>query len=141
MDKKLMAIFASQAISRAQLSGLSGAQLSGLSGAQVVPNVPSLYGRIWADIQAQLRLLDQSTFGPDEGPGGNVCGTPMCVAGHTVNLAGENGYALAKDLGFAGAALLIHRASCPLDVSPPRYDNCPNDWTAAYIELMAEQGY
>ena len=62
----------------------------------------------------------------------------MCVAGHTVHMAGEPGYQLAKRLGFALAATLIHRASRP-DVPAPRYDVYPDEWALAYIEARAEE--
>jgi hypothetical protein len=112
--------------------------LSGLTGAQNVPVGESLYSRMLAEIQEEKRKLDQSTFGPENVTEKTLCDSPMCVAGHTVNLAGENGYKLAKKLGFAGAALMIHRASRP-DVSEPRYDSYPSDWALAYIEARAAE--
>jgi hypothetical protein len=62
----------------------------------------------------------------------------MCIAGHTVNLAGKKGYELAKTFGFSGAATLIHGVSRP-DVSAPRYDAYPSEWALAYIRERAEE--
>ena len=122
-------------LTRDQLSWLTRDQLSWLTG-EGVPVVKSLYSQIYRDIQSELRSVDQSTFGPDSDPGENLCKTPMCIAGHTVNLAGSDGYALAAKVGFATAAALIHRASCP-DAPMPRYDSYPNAWAMAYIEERA----
>jgi hypothetical protein len=92
-----------------------------------------------ADIQKEKRQLEQSTFGPQEGVAeDNLCKTPMCIAGHTVNLAGKAGYALAKKVSFAVAAALIHRKSRP-DIGMPRYDSYPNTWALAYIEIHAQE--
>ena len=122
-----------------QLRGLTRDQLRGLTGDQKIPKVKSLYSAMLADIQKSARLLDQKTFGPDNGPAeDNVCKTPMCIAGHTVSLAGTAGYDLCKRLGFAGAATLIHRMSRP-DAPLPRYDSYPNEWALAYIEARAAE--
>ena len=122
-----------------QLRGLTRDQLRGLTRDQKIPKVKSLYSAMLADIQKSARLLDQKTFGPDNGPAeDNVCKTPMCIAGHTVSLAGTAGYDLCKRLGFAGAATLIHRMSRP-DAPLPRYDSYPNEWALAYIEARAAE--
>ena len=121
-----------------QLRGLTRDQLRGLTGDHKELKVEGLYSRILADINATKRILDQNTFGPDGGPKANLCDTPMCIAGHTVNLAGEAGYKLSESLGFAGAARLIHLLSRP-DVAEPRYDSCPNEWALAYIEARAAE--
>ncbi len=120
-----------------QLRGLTRDQLRGLTGAGA-PKVERLYSRMAAEIKAEQRRLDQATFGPSFDPGENLCKTPMCIAGHTVHLAGPEGYKLAARLGFAGAATLIHRASRP-DAGLPRYDGYPNEWALAYIEARAKE--
>ena len=99
-----------------------------------------LYSRIAVDISNEKRILRQSTFGELDAPAteGTLCNTPMCVGGHTVNLAGAEGYALANAFGFETAAALIHRASRP-DVACPRYDACPDEWMMAYIEERAAE--
>ena len=126
-------------LTRDQLRGLTRDQLRGLTRDQKIPKVKSLYSAMLADIQKSARLLDQKTFGPDNGPAeDNVCKTPMCIAGHTVSLAGTAGYDLCKRLGFAGAATLIHRMSRP-DAPLPRYDSYPNEWALAYIEARAAE--
>ena len=153
MTKELMALLATSKLTGTQLSWLTGTQLSGLTRTQLswltgeqlsgltgdqLPKVKGLYSRMMADIRSQKRLLNQTTFGPDEGPGDNLCGTPMCIAGHTVNLAGDAGYRLSRRLGFASAAALIHHTSRP-DIEAPRYDSYPNEWALAYIETHAAE--
>ncbi len=118
-------------LTRDQLRGLTGDQLRGLTGDQAIPVLPNLYSRILADIEESKRKLNQATFGPD-------CDTPMCIAGHTVNLAGAEGYKLKDLFGFSTAARLIHFASRP-DVAPPRYDSYANEWALAYIEARAAE--
>jgi hypothetical protein len=140
-------------LSRYQIGGLSQDQIGWLSQDQIgwlsqdhklliklarnAPKVENLYSRIAADIASESRKLDQSTFGP-EAPPKNLCNTPMCIAGHTVNIAGEAGYKLAHVFGFDGAARMIHMASRP-DVSCPRYDSYPNECALAYIQERAEE--
>src|SRR5438874_2197492 len=100
MDQKTMVLMATSRLTgdqlswltRDQLSWLTRDQLSWLTGDQQIPKVERLYSHMLADIREEKRILDQKTFGPDAGPGENLCGTPMCVAGHTVNLAGPDGY-------------------------------------------------
>ena len=129
---------------RAQLGGLSPDQLGWLSPDQAaaifgdasIPKVEKLYSKMLAGIRDAKRKLDQSTFGPDEDAGENLCDTPMCIAGHTVNLAGAAGYALKDRFSFEAAARLIHRASCP-DTPEPLYGNYPSAWALSYIEEMA----
>ena len=103
-----------------------------------VPTVSGLYGRILADITAERRSLDQSTFGPYREPV-NVCDSPMCIAGHTVSVAGVEGYRLLDYLkgNFAAAAACIHAKSLPT-TPRPRYDSYPNEFALAYIEEQAE---
>ena len=138
-------------LSQNQIGGLSQNQIGGLTQDQIgwlskenncilfgnasVPKVKNLYSRMLADINASERKIDQSTFGPDNPPA-NICDTPMCIAGHTVHLAGAPGYALKNRFSFDIAARLIHRASCP-DLPEPRYDSYPNEWALAYITEMA----
>jgi hypothetical protein len=104
-----------------------------------IPIVGNLYSRMFADIQAKHRALDQRSFGSVCGPSAEtLCNSPMCIAGHTVNMAGGEGYTLERKVGFALAATLIHQVSRP-DVSPPRYDDYPDDWALAYIEERAAE--
>jgi hypothetical protein len=117
-----------------QLSCLTGEQLRGLIGAQQIPKVKKLYSTILSGIQNNERLLEQSTYGPDSDPAENLCKTPMCLAGHTVNIAGA--YELARRIGFPLAATIIHNISRP-DVPAPRYDTYPNEWAMSYIEKRA----
>jgi hypothetical protein len=153
MDAKFMALMATAHPTADQIGGLSQDQIGWLSQDQIgglsqdhqliielaknAPKVDKLYSRIAADIASESRKLDQSTFGPEEPPS-NLCNTPMCIAGHTVNMAGESGYKLAHVFGFDGAARLIHIASRP-EVSCPRYDSYPNEWALAYIQERAAE--
>jgi hypothetical protein len=121
-----------------QLSWLTRSQLSGLTSEQKIPTIPNLYSLMLAAIKDEQRVLDQSTFGPESDPGTNLCDSPMCIAGHTVNLAGAEGYKLKNVFGFAGAARLIHNASRP-DVGAPRYDVYPSEWALAYISERAAE--
>jgi len=123
-------------LTREQLSWLTGEQLSRLTGDRKIPRMENLYSRMAADVQSKARTLRQSTFGPETVDAEHVCRTPMCIAGHTVNLAGAEGYALKEVFGFACAARLIHIASCPT-LAPPRYDTYPDEWALAYIEEAA----
>lgn len=99
--------------------------------------VANLYTRILEQITNENLTLDQSDFG-EENRGQSVCGSPMCVGGTTVWLAGEAGYELADKVGFAVAAGLIHLKSRP-NIPAPHYDNYPNEWALAYVEEAAKQ--
>jgi hypothetical protein len=122
-----------------QLASLTGEQLSSLTGELKIPEVKNPYLRMLADIEAGKRCHQQSTFGPDDAyPDMNICGTPMCTAGHLVNMAGPDGYALKDRLGYAGAATLIHMKSRP-DVPPQNFGNIPQKWALAYIEARAAE--
>jgi len=105
-----------------------------------VPKVANLYSVMLEEINSEKRKLDQSTFGPESGPVAvaSLCDSPMCIAGHTINLAGAEGWKLKREVGWSMAALLIHRASRP-DVGAPRYDSYPNEWALAYIEARAKE--
>ena len=127
-------------LTRYQIGGLTEENQTALFGDASVPKVDKLYSRILDDIEHKKRKLDQSTFGPNCNPETNLCKTPMCIAGHTVNLAGDAGYALKDRFSFEIAAHLIHRASCP-DFPEPRYDSYPNEWALSYIrEIAAIEG-
>src|SRR6266496_3602852 len=79
----------------------------------LVPYVKNPYTTLLNDIKSKKRLHDQSTFGPDYDPKENICGTPMCTAGHLVNEGGEAGYALKDEYGWEKAAALIHIKAHP----------------------------
>ena len=104
-----------------------------------VPLVERPYSRLWADLKAKDRVHKQSTFGPETAiADDNVCGTPMCTAGHLVQMAGAAGYALRKKYGWVGAAALIHMKAHP-DDPPQNFGSIPQDWALAYIETMAKK--
>ncbi len=93
--------------------------------------IENLYTTIHADIKTAKRKHDQSTFGD------NICGTPMCIAGHIINVAGEVGYKLREKLSPAIAAALIHAFSHP-DKPCPNFGAYPDEWALAFIEDMAD---
>lgn len=115
---------------------------AGYSAGEIVPDgtpvVERPYSRMLADIEAGRRIHNQKDWGPNEDPGENLCKTPMCVAGHLVNLAGPAGYALVNKIGWEDAATRIHHASRP-DVPPPNFGAVPNEWTLAYIRERAAE--
>ena len=134
-------------LTRGQLASLTGGQLASLTGEQLasltrelkIPKIKNPYSRMLAEIQAGQRCHKQSTFGPnDANPETNLCGTPMCTAGHLVNMGGPDGYALKDRMGYAGAATLIHMKSRP-DVAPQNFGNIPQEWALAYIEARAAE--
>ena len=153
VKKETMALLASSSLTRDQMAGLTGdqlasltrdqlawltsEQLAGLTGNYNIPKVENLYSRMLDGLNTHIRTLNQDTYGPEEPPL-DICDTPMCIAGHTVHLAGEAGYALKDNLGFPLAARLIHDASRP-DAVPPRYDTYPTPWALAYIEVRAAE--
>jgi hypothetical protein len=83
-------------------------------------------------------LHRQSAFGPDCDPETNLCKTPMCTAGHLVNMAGEIGYELKRKYGWEIAASIIHRKSRP-DVPPQNFGGIPQEMAMAYIRERAAE--
>lgn len=102
-----------------------------------IPILEKPYSKLLADIKAKKRCHDQKTYGPKYEPK-NICGTPMCTAGHLVNMAGKIGYELMEKYGFPAAAELIHRKSRP-DVEPQNFGSIPQEWAMAYIEERAAE--
>jgi hypothetical protein len=101
-----------------------------------VPLVESPYSNLLEDINSKKRVHNQSDFGPSCDPGINLCGTQMCTAGHLVNMAGEQGYALQKKFGWEGAASRIHFKVHP--TAPcQNFASIPQSHAIAYIEMMA----
>ncbi len=105
-----------------------------------VPLVNHPYSRMLAGIQDKKRIHKQSTWGDLNGPEDdtNICGSPMCTAGHLVQMGGAAGWALRLQYGWATAASLIHAKAHP-DVPPQNFRAIPQDWALAYIETMAER--
>jgi hypothetical protein len=105
----------------ANLSGanLSDANLSdaNLSDANLsdagIPVVPRLFAALAQRVSDNPTCLNMSDW---------HCGTSHCMAGHAVDLAGPDGYALEGKVGPAAAGALIMAASCPwLDKTPNFY--------------------
>ena len=139
-------------LSRYQIGGLSQDQIGWLSQdqremieekrAELMKEIPTLikpYTTLWNDIQAETRVFKQSTFGEceDFDPELNLCGSPMCWAGHMVNMGGKEGYELKKKYGWETAASLMHDKLYPT-ISPQNADNIPQEWALAYIEYMKD---
>ena len=103
-----------------------------------IPILEKPYTRMLAQIESGERIHNQSTFGPDCDPGKNLCNTPMCTAGHLVNMAGEIGYKLLEKYGWERAAFLIHTKSRP-DVPPQNFSGIPQELALAYIRERAEE--
>ena len=103
-----------------------------------VPKLDKPYSRLLADIESKRRIHKQSTWGPECDPVDNVCGTPMCTAGHLVNMAGEIGYKLKDKFGWAGAARLIHQKSRPY-APPQNFGSIPQEFAMAYIRERAKE--
>jgi hypothetical protein len=123
------------------INSLSADTINRLSAAREVmmkdvPLIVNPYSNLLADINSKKRVHNQSDFGPSCDPGTNLCGTQMCTAGHLVNMAGEQGYALQKRFGWEGAASRIH-----LKVHPTapcqNFASIPQSHAIAYIEMMA----
>ena len=106
-----------------------------------IPKLEKPYARMLSDIVSNRRIHKQSDFGPDADPQKNLCSTPMCTAGHLVNMAGPMGYELKDKYGWELAAMLIHKKSRP-DVPPQNFGDIPQEFAMAYIEKRAEEeGY
>ncbi len=105
---------------------------------ETIPKLDKPYTHLLADIKAKNRIHDQSTFGEIEefSSEANVCGTPMCTAGHLVNMAGEIGYKLKAKYGWTTAAKLIHLKTHP-DQPVQNFGSIPQSWALAYIKEMA----
>ncbi len=106
---------------------------------KAIPVLEKPYTKLLKDIQAKQRIFKQSTYGEieDYDPKANVCGTPMCTAGHLVNMAGKPGYDLKNKYGWAIAATVIHKKAHP-DLPAQNFGSIPQEWALAYIEEMAE---
>ena len=102
-----------------------------------IPLVEKPYSRMLEQIKAGQRIHKQSTFGPDCDPKTNLCKTPMCTAGHLVNMGGELGYALCQKYDFFVAGALIHEKAHP-GIPCQDFSGIPQEWAMAYIEEMAE---
>jgi hypothetical protein len=108
-----------------------------LSDALAVPVLEKPYTKLLNAINEKSRTHDQSTYGDwTPGKGSNVCGMPMCTAGHFVSMAGEEGWALRNARGWDLAYAILHSAAHP--DFPPQDTSCIEQETAiGYIEYMA----
>ena len=148
MKREHLAMLASYQVSDLRSAGYSASDLlragcsasdlrnAGYSFDEKIPDLKNPYSVLLADIDEKKRVHNQSTFGPVNDPATNLCKTQMCTAGHLVNMAGEEGYALKEKYGWALAAALIHDASHP-GWPCQNFNSIPQEWAMAYIEEMA----
>ena len=101
-----------------------------------IPKLKNPYSQLWREIKEKKRCHQQSQWGPDSPPE-NICGTPMCTAGHLVNMAGVAGYKLKDATSWSTAATIIHQKAHP-DIPHQNFGNIPQDSALAYIKQMAE---
>ena len=103
-----------------------------------IPILDKPYSRLFADIKAKKRIHRQSTWGPEDCTAEtNICGTPMCTAGHLVNMAGPIGYQLKDKYGWRDAATMIHIKAHP-NFPIQNFNSIDQSYALAYIEVMAE---
>jgi len=103
-------------------ANLRGANLSG------APIIPQIHQRVY-EAASQPGALNMSDW--------HTCGTTHCRAGWVVELAGDEGKALEKQIGTPAAATLIYLASDPtLDKFPSFY--CGNGEALADMKRLAE---
>ncbi|NJN99525.1 MAG: hypothetical protein HC875_38215 [Anaerolineales bacterium] len=106
----------------------------------IIKNLPKLvnpYSQLWKEIQEKKRCHQQSTWGPEEEPKNNICGKPMCTAGHLVNMSGKAGYELKNKTSWRVAAELIHRKAHP-DIPSQNFGSIQQELALEYIKQMAE---
>mgnify|MGYP001570889233 CR=1 FL=1 len=103
-----------------------------------IPKIKNIYTKLLSEIESKQRLHNQSMFGPACDPKTNLCSTPMCTAGHLVNMCGEIGYKLKQKYSFPVAAKLIHIRNRP-DVPPQNFGYIPQDFAMAYIRERAAE--
>jgi hypothetical protein len=103
-----------------------------------IPVLDKPYAHLFSDIKEKRRIHRQSTWGPDKPTDEkHICDTPMCTAGHLVNMAGKIGWDLKNKYGWRDAAALIHIKT---HSNFPMQDFCGigDDRAMAYIEAAAE---
>jgi len=140
------AIAAGYSLSAARAAGysLSDAIAAGYREADIkewedIPVLEKPYAHLLADIKEKKRIHRQSTWGPEDKPTDekHVCETPMCTAGHLVNMAGKIGWDLKNKYGWRDAATFIHIKAHP-DFPLQDFGGIGDDRAMAYIEAAAE---
>jgi hypothetical protein len=104
-----------------------------------LPVLEKPYSKLLKDIQDKKRIHNQGTFGKiqDFDPEANVCGTPMCTAGHFVNMAGKVGYEAKEIFGWEKAASMISMKAHP-DFPVQNFGSIPQKNALAFVEEMAD---
>ena len=139
------AIAAGYSLSDARAAGysLSAAIAAGYSENDIkewesIPVLDKPYTHLFSDIKEKRRIHRQSTWGPDKPTDEkHICDTPMCTAGHLVNMAGKIGWDLKNKYGWRDAAALIHiktHSNFPMQ----DFGGIGDDQAMAYIEAAAE---
>ena len=140
------AIAAGYSLSDAIAAGysLSAARAAGYSEADInewesIPVLDKPYTHLLTDIKENKRIHRQSTWGPEDEPTDkkHICDTPMCTAGHLVNMAGKIGWELKNKYGWQDAAALIHIKAHP-DFPKQDFGAIGDDRAMAYIEAAVE---
>ena len=130
-------IIAGYSVSDLKSVGYSASDLRSIEALEAeIPKLEKPYSRLWKEIQMKKRIHKQSDWGPEK-PSDNICGTPMCTAGHLVNMAGEAGYKLKDATSWSIAASIIHYKAHP-DIPPQNFNSIPQELALAYIEQMAK---
>ena len=106
------------------------------------PKIEKPYTTLLSDINNKKRNYRQSDWGDikDFDPNRNICNSPMCIAGHLVNIMGKWGYELLVEKcngSFYQAATIIHNELHP-DFPAFIFTITDQDTGLAYIELMVE---
>ena len=129
------AIAAGYSLSDAIAAGYSESDLKEW---ESIPILEKPYSHLLADIKEKKRIHRQSTWGPDKPTDEkHICDTPMCTAGHLVNMAGKIGWDLKDKYGFKDAATLIHLKTHP-DFPIQNFGAIEDERAMAYIEAAAE---
>jgi hypothetical protein len=116
----------------------SDVRLAGCSASDVLsaPKLTKPYTKLNDDLKHGRRKFNQKSFGDEKGKA-HPCETPMCIAGHLVSMAGEDGWKLREKLGFADAAALIHAVSHP-DIPCPNFGGYDDELALGFIRHMAK---
>jgi ribosomal protein L13E len=141
------AISAGYSIADARRAGYSiaDARRAGYSNEDIkewesIPILEKPYTTLLTEINENKRNYKQSTFGDINTfeQAKNICNSPMCIAGHLVNMAGKVGYDLRKKYDWFNAATLIHFKAHP-DQPVFNFNLTDNSIGMAYLEVMAER--
>lgn len=95
----------------------------------ITPKIENIHQTIYAAV-SQPQALNMASW--------HSCDTTHCRAGWIVHLAGEQGYALEKQVDTLFAAMLIYKAS-GYEISPNRFFDSNEDAMADMKRLADEE--